>query len=73
MSHSQFRFILLILRHAWLIYQVKFCILAGSTRLQPFFQNRIGLSFILSDEALSVLRLSLRLCLYHLQLASSES
>ena len=36
MSHSQFRFTILILRHAWLNFQVKLCRLAGSTRFRPY-------------------------------------
>jgi hypothetical protein len=37
MSHSQFRHIELILRHAWLNLQVKHMLLAGSTRLLTFW------------------------------------
>ena len=39
MSHSQFRNIQLILRHAWLNFQVKHMLLAGSTRLLPSFRG----------------------------------
>ena len=58
MSHSQFRNILLILRHAWLNLQVKHMLLAGSTRLLFFDPDRspahiISLSNLLADLSYS--------------------
>jgi hypothetical protein len=53
MSHSQFRHIELILRHAWLNLQVKHMLLAGSTRLLPFWVeiHRNGQRFITKNWA----------------------
>lgn len=76
MSHSQFRCIILILRHAWLSLQVKHMLLAGSTSLLPSFHGsrpiKAIIGLLIPFGCASAIRRQLPShCQYYLQLTSS--